>query len=615
MAVSINHLTSNITLQVTQPYLVVDDEGLKAFAVGIQGPPSGATVALAGLTDVDNAAVPTNRFIVIGDGTKFVTRGILGDDLPTGIDATKIANGLVSNTEFQYLDGVTSSIQTQIDGKAANSHVHSGVDITSGTLPAARLNGGNSSQFVRGDGTYSNTLTGDFVAGEIAFLSEGPGYPNLYGGTGSGPGYFYIAAGDSTQGAGNIYLYPESAGGSNSGAVEISSWGASAPVRIYHNNTSRFSTTTTGVFLTGDVALSTSGKIIYGATGSNVVANRETYGFLGGIRTNTPMGTTLTESVAGAVITSVSSAGLAVTGNLSATTASFSGAVATGALTVTGTMAASGAVSGTTGTFSGNLTTNGQLLVTTAGNVDSALSLRPGGTSITNFLNFLNSAGGYHGYLQTTGSGGFFSNFDSSTFRSLGGTNRLTINSSGVTLADACKIIYGSAGTTTAANNEIVGATGGLRYNVASGLAHTLLVAGTSYLTLNATSTTVANNLIVSGSGGLISTAASMTSYNSTSFVQGSTGATAYTYNGPVSSTFTWRFNGVAFTTISHNSVTAKAHLATTGNLTGDYLILTGAAPATATSTGTAGQIAWDANFFYVCTATNTWKRTALSTW
>jgi hypothetical protein len=39
------------------------------------------------------------------------------------------------------------------------------------------------------------------------------------------------------------------------------------------------------------------------------------------------------------------------------------------------------------------------------------------------------------------------------------------------------------------------------------------------------------------------------------------------------------------------------------------------AVPATATSTGTAGQIAWDATFIYVCTATNTWVRAALSTW
>jgi len=37
--------------------------------------------------------------------------------------------------------------------------------------------------------------------------------------------------------------------------------------------------------------------------------------------------------------------------------------------------------------------------------------------------------------------------------------------------------------------------------------------------------------------------------------------------------------------------------------------------PASATATGTAGEICWDANYIYVCTATNTWKRVAISTW
>ena len=37
--------------------------------------------------------------------------------------------------------------------------------------------------------------------------------------------------------------------------------------------------------------------------------------------------------------------------------------------------------------------------------------------------------------------------------------------------------------------------------------------------------------------------------------------------------------------------------------------------PASATATGTAGMIAWDADYIYVCTATDTWKRTAISTW
>lgn len=41
-------------------------------------------------------------------------------DLPAGIDAAKIADGSVSNTEFQYLNGVTSAIQTQIDGKVGS---------------------------------------------------------------------------------------------------------------------------------------------------------------------------------------------------------------------------------------------------------------------------------------------------------------------------------------------------------------------------------------------------------------------------------------------------------------------------------------------------------------
>lgn len=37
-------------------------------------------------------------------------------------------------------------------------------------------------------------------------------------------------------------------------------------------------------------------------------------------------------------------------------------------------------------------------------------------------------------------------------------------------------------------------------------------------------------------------------------------------------------------------------------------------APANKTSTGTAGQMAYDTNYLYTCTATNTWKRSALAT-
>jgi len=37
--------------------------------------------------------------------------------------------------------------------------------------------------------------------------------------------------------------------------------------------------------------------------------------------------------------------------------------------------------------------------------------------------------------------------------------------------------------------------------------------------------------------------------------------------------------------------------------------------PATASATGTTGEIAWDTNYLYVCVTTNTWKRVAIATW
>lgn len=51
----------------------------------------------------------------------------------------KVAVSAVTATELGYLDGVTSAIQTQLNGKAASSHNHSAANITSGTLSADRI--------------------------------------------------------------------------------------------------------------------------------------------------------------------------------------------------------------------------------------------------------------------------------------------------------------------------------------------------------------------------------------------------------------------------------------------------------------------------------------------
>lgn len=69
-----------------------------------------------------------------------------GDDHLRLIKSTLLATfpnitGAVTptHTELNYVDGVTSAIQTQLDGKAASSHNHSAADLTSGTIPDARF--------------------------------------------------------------------------------------------------------------------------------------------------------------------------------------------------------------------------------------------------------------------------------------------------------------------------------------------------------------------------------------------------------------------------------------------------------------------------------------------
>jgi len=56
-------------------------------------------------------------------GTASIGSGVIVDadiNASAAIDATKIHDGTVSNTEFGYLNGVTSAIQTQLDAKLAN---------------------------------------------------------------------------------------------------------------------------------------------------------------------------------------------------------------------------------------------------------------------------------------------------------------------------------------------------------------------------------------------------------------------------------------------------------------------------------------------------------------
>ncbi len=67
--------------------------------------------SVVGISDTQTL---TNKTI---NGSNNTITNIGSSSLSAGIDAAKIADGSVSNTEFQYLNTVSSNVQTQLDGK------------------------------------------------------------------------------------------------------------------------------------------------------------------------------------------------------------------------------------------------------------------------------------------------------------------------------------------------------------------------------------------------------------------------------------------------------------------------------------------------------------------
>lgn len=118
---------------------------------------SGTFGHLAGVTSSVQTQLNNKAALTHTHNASDITAGVLDvARIPTGISAANIGSGTVSNAEFGYLDGVTSAIQTQLNNKAAIAHTHDADDIVSGVLDVARIPSGISADNI-GNGDVNNT--------------------------------------------------------------------------------------------------------------------------------------------------------------------------------------------------------------------------------------------------------------------------------------------------------------------------------------------------------------------------------------------------------------------------------------------------------------------------
>lgn len=247
----IYNLTTIGGIDAANDWMIIEDTSVgetKKAAPG-QLPISTATqAALDTKVDENAPIVAATKAKITYDAKGLVTAGadLSASDMPTGINAANISSGLISNAEFDYLNGLSDNIQTQLNGKQQSLTL-----TTLGTSGPATLVGGtlNIPQYSGGGGGGGGTVT------NVSALTLGT----------SGTDLSSTVANSTTTPV--ITLNVPNASASNRGALTSTDWST------FNGKQDQITAGTTSQYYRGDKTFQTLDKT---AVGLSNVANVDT---------------------------------------------------------------------------------------------------------------------------------------------------------------------------------------------------------------------------------------------------------------------------------------------------------------------------------------------------
>ena len=151
-------------LRILKELSIEDMSNDHVYTYGVSELSADRTITLPLLTNNDTFVFESHSQTLINKIIDFdnnTVSNIDNNNIKVGavIDVTKLADGSVSNTEFQHLNNISSNIQVQLDSKALSSHNHSGTDINSGTISVS-YGGTGVNSFTQDSWLMGNNISG-----------------------------------------------------------------------------------------------------------------------------------------------------------------------------------------------------------------------------------------------------------------------------------------------------------------------------------------------------------------------------------------------------------------------------------------------------------------------